>query len=51
MKEVVEEGRRWKKGGEGGIRRGIKWFKGGCFSGFWGELSGEIFYGRTEERK
>ena len=29
MKEAVEEERRWKKEGEGGIRRGIEWLKGG----------------------
>ena len=29
MKEVVEEERRSKKEGEGGIRRGIKWLRRG----------------------
>ena len=44
MKEAVEEGRWWKKGGEGGIRRGI-------ILNFGREQSGEIVYGRTEEGK
>ena len=49
MKEAVEEGRRWKKGGEGGIRRGIKWFKGGDnFWGFFGRVVGKFF---TEEQR
>ena len=51
MKEAVEEGRRWKKGGEGGIRRGIKWFKGGGFLGFFWRVVGIFFYRRTESKK
>ena len=39
MKEEVEEERRWKKEGEGGIRRGMEWLKGG---GFW-RVSGREF--------
>ena len=27
----MEEGRQWKIGGEGGIRRGIEWLRGGIF--------------------
>ena len=47
----MEEGRRWKKGGEGGIRRGIKWFRGDGFLGIFLESSWENFQGRTESKK
>ena len=47
----MEEGRRWKKGGEGGIRRGIKWFRGGGFLGIFLESSRENFQRRIESKK
>ena len=50
MKEAVEERRRWKKGGEGGIRRGIKWFRGEYFWGIFLESIQEFFYQRTESK-
>ena len=34
----MEEERRWKKEGEGGIRRGIEWLnRGGIFADYFGE--------------
>ena len=51
MKEAVEEGRRWKKGGEGGIRRGIKWFKGDDFWGFLGRAVKRKFLRKNRGKK
>ena len=45
----MEEGRQWKNGGEGGIRRGIKWFKRkNDFWGFFWRVVGKFF---TEEQR
>ena len=43
----MEEERRWKKGREGGIRRGIEWLKRGDY---FGEYFGERIF-TEEERK
>ena len=48
MKEALEEGRRWKKGRERGIRGGIDLDFGGKKKG---EQSRENFYRRIESKK
>ena len=43
----MEEERWWKKGGEGGIRKGIKWLKGG----FLESISGKKLFTEEESKE